>query len=78
MEMWISKYALSSEITKERGEAKGEYFYPDDRKFVSFKIGKDAHETQEAAAVEAEKARLKKIASLKKQINKLERRKFTA
>ena len=38
--------------------------------------GKEWHRTKEAALVRAEKMRQKKIASLKKQIEKLERMKF--
>ncbi len=41
-----------------------------------FEVGKDAHETEAAAKAAAESMRLKKIASLKKQIAKLEAMKF--
>lgn len=41
-----------------------------------FTVGKDAHETEAAAKAAAESMRLKKIASLKKQIAKLEAMKF--
>lgn len=44
--------------------------------YVQFFYGSDWHLTKEAAIQEAEKMRLKKIASLKKQIVKLEEMRF--
>jgi len=44
--------------------------------FTGFTMGKDAHETREAAVVASEAACKKKVAALKKQIAKLEATKF--
>lgn len=75
---WISKYALSHGIQAADGEMC--HFNP---KYIdvpgwiiSFKAGVEIHETEAAAKAAAESMRLKKIASLKKQIAKLEAMKF--
>ena len=44
--------------------------------FSSYSLGKEAFRTREQAMERAEKMRLKKIASLKKQIEALEKMKF--
>lgn len=79
MKMWISKYALSSSIREEEGKifhgAKEDYFAVGINGF--YVIGVHAHETREAALVAAEAMRIKKIASLKKQISKLEKLEFS-
>lgn len=78
MIVWISKYALSTGITKHDAEIRGDDAYPGSpfMSFVSFRIGKDAHETKEGAIRAAEVQRLKKIAALKKQLAKLESMQF--
>ena len=81
MKIWISKYALSGGITEhecEHPKADGAYVYPGKpfAGYVGFKLGRDAHTTPEEAAKAAEAARTKKIASLRKQIAKLEKMSF--
>lgn len=77
MKMWISAYALSSGIRNEEGHLNtdGDYFTSG---LGFYPVGKHAHETRDAALAAAEAARIKKIASLKKQIAKLEKMKFVA
>lgn len=75
--MWISKYALTAGVQAKEGEVRGDFFYPQGEEFSSYRVGRDAHPTIEAAAKVAEQARLKKIASLKQQIHKLEKLNFT-
>ena len=77
MKVYITKYALTSgieEIEVElcsdsmvRDMAHSRYFHGD---------GKDWHRSLESAKTKAEEMRNKKIASLKKQIDKLERLEF--
>lgn len=78
--VFLTKYALSSGI--EEVELIRE-FKVDNMKFVyvkdkhgSYKIGSEAFFSKEDAIKQAEKMRLKKIESLKKQIKKLESLKF--
>lgn len=77
MKIWISKYALSGGITEHECDPPaeggtyvrlGEPF----AMFVYFTLGRDAHTTREEAAKAAEAARVKKIASVRKQLAKLE------
>lgn len=72
--VWLSKYALSSGIAEHQAEIKNGKAFPGKpfMDFYGFQMGKDAHETKEAAIAVAEDARKKKIAALKKQIAKLE------
>lgn len=78
MEMWISKYALTAGIEKADGELSDTgYFYRSSGYWPSFKVGRDAHATLEEANASAEAARVKKIKSLKKQIEALEKLQFT-
>ena len=77
--IYISKYALSSGITKHESEIIDDGLAKPGSHFVSwalFKIGKECHLTREGAVLEAESQRVKKIASLKKQIAKLEKLSF--
>ena len=81
MKIWISKYALSKGITEHECAPPrdgSDYVYPGKpfSSFVGFKIGRDAHITQEAAAKAAEDARIKKIASVRKQLAKLGKMNF--
>jgi hypothetical protein len=76
---YLSKYALSSKgviTTFETEDTPGKYVFVAGT-WQSFKVGRDAHETPEAAIAAAEAARAKKIASLKKQIAALEKLTFT-
>ena len=76
--VWISKYALSGGITEYEAEIRDGKAYPGKpfMDFTSFDMGVDAHDTREAAVAAAEAACKKKVASLKKQIAKLEATKF--
>lgn len=76
--VWISKYALSNGITEHKAEVRDGAAYPGApfASFVSFTLGKDAHETRDAAVAAAEVARKKKVAALKKQLAKIESMKF--
>ena len=78
MIVWISKYALSAGITKHDAKISNGYAYPGApfMSYVGFKLGKDAHDTEEGAIRAAEAMRIKKIAALKKQIAKLESMRF--
>lgn len=74
---YLSKYALSDGIkVVEADDVSDGYVRPDGYYWISFKLGRDIHETEAAAKAAAESMRLKKIASLKKQIAKLEAMKF--
>lgn len=76
--VWISKYALASGITEHEAEVRDGAAFPGEpfASFVWFTMGKDAHETREAAVAAAEQMRVKKIASLKKQLANLEAMRF--
>lgn len=79
MKVWISKYALSGGITEHEAEVRNGRAYPGHpfAAYVGFTLGKDAHETPEAAIAAANVAREKKIVSVKKQLAKLERMTFS-
>lgn len=75
---WITKYALTAGIKEMRVQhcistsasmvgRNGQYFHGE---------GKNWHRTEEGAIKRAEKMRIEKIASLRKQIAKLEKMKF--
>jgi hypothetical protein len=75
---WLTTYALSSGIEKIQGnvsEWDSRCVYAQDWS-SSCRLGVNVHETEEAARKAAESARLKKIASLRKQIEKLEKLSF--
>lgn len=77
-EMWLSKYALTGGVVKIEGEVcrtDSSYFvrYPT-RQFLT--IGRDCFPTEREALSAAEAMRVRKIASLKKQIAKLEKLEF--
>jgi hypothetical protein len=78
MKMWITKYALSGGIKNAEGEIKGDFFHPERGEFYysSFKVGRDAHDSESAAKVAADVMRAKKIKSLEKQIKALIALKF--
>jgi hypothetical protein len=82
MKIWISKYALSSGVTEHECEppkAGSAYVYPLKQPFdgyYSFVVGRHAHTTREEAVKAAEAARLKKIALIRKQLDKLEKMSF--
>lgn len=78
--VFITKYALTKGILEKEAEI-CDYGYEYEiayviGKFSSYSLGKEAFRTREQAMERAEKMRLKKIASLKKQIEALEKMKF--
>lgn len=79
MKYWISKYALSIGIFEvdgvvgNLGNALQTY---NERGWIVFYPKKDYHETEAAARSAAEEMRTKKIASLRNQIERLERMEF--
>ncbi len=78
---YLSKYALSEgiqpvEVTDQwRSDSGVERVYVRGR-YNSFVLGKEVHESEESAKVAAHAARKKRIASLKRQIAKLEAKTF--
>lgn len=78
--IYITKWALTQGILKREATItdlsqlkKGEYVYAQVEKIYGiFYIGKDAFLTLEEAIIEAEDMRRRKIASLRKQIEKIE------
>lgn len=76
MKVWITKYALTTgiyEIEAEITENGSAYDMHASLPTFYCKEGKDWHRTKEDAIQRAEAMRQKKIASLKKQIEKLEK-----
>ena len=82
MKFFLSKYALTGGIK----EAEGKMIAGDMKGFIYAKldgyesiyvIGRDVHETREAAVEEAETMRKRKIASLRRQIAKIEELDFS-
>ena len=72
---WVTRYALSDGILKGEAEVKGGdgiWFYRPDGSWPFLVSGTDWHRTEEAAIQRAEEMRVRKIASLRKQIAKLE------
>jgi hypothetical protein len=76
--VWLSKYALSGGIAEYQAEIRDGMAYPGKpfMSYTNFKLGVDAHLTRDAAVLAAEAAAKKKVASLKKQIAKLESMRF--
>lgn len=78
---WITKYALSEGIIAIDGEAPHADGYasvkvPGASYHQLFKVGGTAFLTEGEAKADAEKTRIRRIASLKKQIAKLEKLRF--
>ena len=80
--LWCSKYALSRGIeeviatSKSKKYRDGEEYITIEKTIDLFYVGKDAHILREDAVSKAETARIKKIASLRKKIAKLEKMVF--
>lgn len=78
--VFITKYALTKGILEKEAEIRdyGNGYIRAYMKgeFSSYSLGKECFRTREQAMERAEKMRLKKIASLKKQIEALEKMKF--
>lgn len=72
--VWISKYALSEGIKALQADVRDGKAFPGPpfSEYVGFVIGKDAHLSQAEAVAAADVMAKKKIASLRKQIAKLE------
>lgn len=74
MIVFSTKCALSKGVEEYRcnpPQEGSEYVRPEGC-FSSLRLGKDAHKTREEAVKAAEKMRVKKIASLRKQIERLD------
>lgn len=78
IKMFVSRYALTKGVTEERGHksSDGTYFYVGGDLWSGMKIGRDAFHLRDEALKAAEKARKKKLDSLRKQVNKLKALKF--
>lgn len=78
--VFITNYALTKGICEEEAEIKsykdGTTFAYTKKQFTGYKIGSEAFYRYEDAVVKAEELRQKKIASLKKQIEKMEKLSF--
>lgn len=77
--MYLTKYALTDgvkEIEATESSIPGYVRIVDDRWSSIFKVGSEVFATLELAHADAEKRRLRKVASLKKQIAKLEKLTF--
>ena len=78
MKVWITKYALTKGIVETETETQNPVWtvFKNNTMLYTKNIGKDFHTSKEEAKLKAEEMRQKKIASLKKQIDKLERMRF--
>lgn len=75
--LWISKYALGDKIRQMECKLRPDgTAFTTDGAFLYFTLGRDAHRTREEAVAAAKKLREKRIASLRKQIAKLEKLEF--
>jgi hypothetical protein len=73
---WLSKYALSKGIFEIEGE-EGRYGIRQVGSFHSlFRLGRDVHIERSDALKAAETMRVRKIASVKKQLSRLEKMSF--
>jgi len=76
MQVWITKYALTQGIFMREVEFSSSnrtYVYTKEQYSQQFRLGTDAFETEEEAKRRAEEMRRRKIASLDKQIRKLQK-----
>lgn len=85
MKVWITKYALTQGVYEAEviddcrdTDPSGNMIAVKEESFTPYYHGKgkEWHETKESAISKAEQMRQKKISSLKKQIEKLEKMKF--
>ena len=79
MKAYVSKYALTGGVSEVEGAivtgtSGTKYFKPVGQRYTHplLTVGKDVHETREAAVEAAEFLRARKLASLRKQIAKIE------
>lgn len=75
MKVYITRWALTDGVMEREGIINGQHVYVEGL-FIRFSIGDDVFLTPEEARQKAEEMRVKKIASLKKKIQKLEKLKF--
>ncbi|MCG8709240.1 hypothetical protein JHU04_002480 [Brenneria sp. 4F2] len=77
-EIYVTKYALSSGPFKTSGEVKdgGSYAVYFANGYTALAHGKDFHLTKEAALADCERRRQKKLASIEKQRQRLEKMEF--
>lgn len=77
MKVWITKYALTKGIFEKEVEGCGDGMAKEsENHFPTYYHGTEWHVDRQSAIEKSEEMRQKKIASLKKQIEKLERMKF--
>lgn len=78
MKVWITKYALTSGILEKEAEVCTDNMISvkDTGYYTVYFHGNEWHKSRESAIAKAEEMRKKKIASLKKQIEKLEKMEF--
>lgn len=75
MKVYITRWALNDGVVEREGTIDGQHVYAEGF-LIRFSIGDDVFLTSEEAKQKAEEMRVKKIASLKKKIEKLEKMKF--
>lgn len=77
MKAWITKYALTKGILEKEVDDCGDgMVIESNNHFPTYYHGTDWHKDKKSAIAKAEEMRKKKIASLKKKIEKLEKMKF--
>lgn len=77
MKAWITKYALTKGILEKEVRDCGDGMAEEsENHFPTYYHGTDWHKDKQSAIAKAEEMRKKKIASLKKQIEKLEKMNF--
>lgn len=77
LKAWITKYAITKGILeKEVEDCKDSMVEESDNHFPTYYHGTDWHTDKQSAIAKAEEMRLRKIASLKRQIEKLKNMKF--
>ncbi len=74
---WVTQYALTSGIEKVQGGISGNFIRVEGGwGFKLYRLGTESHETREAAVICAKEMQKKKIASLKKSIQRIENLEF--
>lgn len=76
MKVWVTKYALTKGILCQEVEDCGEGMVKTTDSWAAYYHKNEWHKTREAAVVQAEDMRKRKLASLEKQIAKLEKLRF--
>ncbi len=74
---WLVKYALSNGLKEITGKSEWSEKYVTSISGMNYRIGRDVVATRTEAAAIADAMRIKKIASLRKQIAKLEAMTFS-